>query len=578
MKKIIYISLIIASYFLTQGCESVLDIDNKSAINPGDVWNDANMANAYLTNLYGAIMPGLSQNSGKGSDEAGTIYEGMNGFLSGTATIDSWDNWPYTTIRTINFLFENIDNGTISDDDKNLIKGQAYFFRAWLYWGMVKGYGGVPLVLKPQDKNKDDLFVYRSKTSDCIKQIISDLDEAYKMLPPVWTKQVNRIDQCAALAVKGEVLLWWASPLFNPNDDQQRWTDAYNACKAAKDLAEANGKALYRPYSKIWDDEMNSEVVMVRRFQYPGASYDQNGLRPLLYSQDNHDFDRPSLELVNAFPMKDGSKWTGTDYKSLHKNRDDRFYATIAYNGSAPYLKELIDGKWNMWTYRAKGGIWAADVKDGSLYSSTGFYRAKGMDKTITQSTKDQCGLDNIIIRFAEVLMNFGEAANGANRPDEALQVLYTIRDRAGIDKGADNKYGITATTRADISRAYLDERQVEFAFEGKRWNDLRRLRQFDILRTLAYRHGLSIFLKPEFDTDADYKTNPPIPRDANLDDVVDKFNYTVIRSAINTELELTMQPKDQYYFYAIPKTHLEKNANLEQTKGWDNGTFDPLL
>ncbi len=33
----------------------------------------------------------------------------------------------------------------------------------------------------------------------------------------------------------------------------------------------------------------------------------------------------------------------------------------------------------------------------------------------------------------------------------------------------------------------------------------------------------------------------------------------------------------DKYYFYGIPKTNIDKNPNLEQTKDWDGGTFDPL-
>ena len=582
--KNIYISLIMA-VVLFPSCESVLDVENLTAINPGDVWNNPEMANAYLTNLYAAVMLPMSMNDGRDTDEAASLYDGaMRVFLAGTATIDSWDTWHYTNIRNINFIFESVDKGNMPDEDKRVIKGQAYFFRAWLYWRMVQGYGGVPLILTPQNQN-EDLEVPRSKTSECIAQIIEDLDAAASMLPPVWTTETNRIDQCTALAMKGQVLLWWASPLFNPGDDQQRWANAYNACKAAKDLCETSGKALYKPFSSIWDDEMNCEVIMVRRYEYPHSYYSQTSIWPQLYgiavgSEGTND--NPTLELVNAFPMKDGSKWTGSgdDYYDVHKNRDDRFYATIAYNGSEPYLKDMIDNGWNLYTYRIKDALTTgADAVTGNLTTSTGFHRKKGVDKTVTSAQVQQCAVDNIIIRFAEVLMNYGEAANGANRPDEALQVLYAIRERAGIEAG-DGRYGITATTRSEIFNTYLEERQVEFAFENKRWPDLRRMRRFDILRTMGQRHGLLFRLKPEFETSDMYQfnVNPPIPREANLEDVIDRFTVEIISCDSRTGgLEWNMQPKDEYYFYGIPKAHLDRNRNLQQNQGWDNGTFDPL-
>jgi hypothetical protein len=44
----------------------------------------------------------------------------------------------------------------------------------------------------------------------------------------------------------------------------------------------------------------------------------------------------------------------------------------------------------------------------------------------------------------------------------------------------------------------------------------------------------------------------------------------------LDTQFDIDWKP--EYYFFAIPSSHLELNSNLEQTKGWDGGTFDPLL
>ena len=57
--------------------------------------------------------------------------------------------------------------------------------------------------------------------------------------------------------------------------------------------------------------------------------------------------------------------------------------------------------------------------------------------------------------------------------------------------------------------------------------------------------------------------------------------NYSTYFTDVVRDLDLgtnIINYKSEYYFYAIPLTHIEKNVNLLQTKGWTSGTFDPLL
>ena len=105
--------------------------------------------------------------------------------------------------------------------------------------------------------------------------------------------------------------------------------------------------------------------------------------------------------------------------------------------------------------------------------------------------------VDWVEMRFAEVLMNYGEAANETGKSSEALQVLYSVRQRAGIIPGSGGKYGITASTVSDIREAYIKERFVEFAFEGSAGMILRRLRRFDILNNQHTRKTVHMWLKP---------------------------------------------------------------------------------
>ena len=102
------------------------------------------------------------------------------------------------------------------------IKAQALFLRAYQYFEMVKIYGGVPLILTPQDRHNDDLYVTRNTAKECIDQIVKDLDDAAASLPSIWGENdFGRITKGAAMAFKGRVLLTYASKQFNPNNASQ---------------------------------------------------------------------------------------------------------------------------------------------------------------------------------------------------------------------------------------------------------------------------------------------------------------------------------------------------------------------
>jgi hypothetical protein len=324
---------------------------------------------------------------------------------------------------------------------------------------------------------------------------------------------------------------------------------------------------------------MNKEVIMVKSHQYPDYTdgYAQAGMRPLLYSRDNVGGDIPSLELVNAYPMKDGSKYdTATmDYRTFFQNRDQRFYASIAYNGASPYIAPMF-GVTNMWTYYydADGdpatGINGKEARaDNSenLYSNSGLYPAKMLDRTITRDNVEDGQVDWIEIRYAEVLMNMAEAANEAGHSTDALSALYQIRQRAGIDPGAGGNYGITAVTQAQIRQAIMDERFVEFAFEGQRFWDLRRWRiyasTFNNLKD-HYLHGL----RTEW-------LGATASRPSGLTDVNsiwNQFNVTIMQDYN----PVVMMDEDKYSFLGIPNSILQRNSNIKQTNSW-GGDFDPL-
>ena len=164
--------------------------------------------------------------------------------------------------------------------------------------------------------------------------------------------------------------------------------------------------------------------------------------------------------------------------------------------------------------------------------------------------------------------MNYAECAAELGKNDEAYTILKQIRNRAGILPGSDGLYGLKAgMSQDDMIKAIMLERKIEFAFEGKRYWDLRRRRLFASELNGTRRHGLLPKLKisqEEFDKIKD-----------NVD--IDKDKDTYFRdSLIVLDTKFDIDFKDNYYFYAIPNKHLETNSKLEQTQGWDGGTFNP--
>lgn len=556
MRVLNYI-LLVGFSGLWMGCSEVLDKKDLSAVTEEDVWNDSEYATAYLDKLCRDNLPDWDAEVSNYSDEA----NGGDAIMYGQLTTNSINTWNYEQIRKINILFQKVGTGSIDEETQEILKAQALVLRAWRYFQMVRLYGGVPLILEPQELT-DDLYVTRAKTSECIAQMVKDLDDAIAVLPWKWTgDDEGRITKAAAMAFKGRILLYWASPQFNPENDKQRWEEAYNANKQAMEELANNGYGLYDSYSELWFDEMNIEAVFVKRFQEPGLTNSWNaGTRPLSEAQNYTGYNRPTLEMVESYPMADGTPITESeDYDPVYfwKNRDPRFAQSIAYNGC-------------LWELSGKSGRiqWTYVGSELNNPTPSGFYCRKAVDESYTPYYTERSSTDWIEIRYAEVLMNYAECAAELGKNDEAYAILKQIRSRAGIIPGTDGLYGLKAGMSQDeMIEAIMLERKIEFAFEGKRYWDLRRRRLFASELNGTRRHGSLPKLKIPQSEFEEIKDNVDIDTEKDI-----YFRDSLV--ILDTKFEIDF--KDNYYFYAIPNEHLETNSKLEQTQGWDGGTFNP--
>ncbi|MVT11858.1 RagB/SusD family nutrient uptake outer membrane protein [Chitinophaga tropicalis] len=570
-------------------CSGILEKTDLTGIDER-TWDHESTATLYLNRVYDLTMPVWPNLTGSGTLPTGIhdLSDDCNGgdakIWYGTLSVDNVTDffggnaannaWAY--IRKINILLTEIEKGALEPDVKAKIKAQAYFLRGWVYFQLVKLYGGVPYVTHPQDWITENLFVTRNKTSECVDSIVRDLDLA-TTLPAVWpSSDRGRITRGAALGVKGRLLLFWASPQFNPNNDAARWERAYQANKAAYDTLKIDGYGLFSSFANIWLDEGtgNKEVILLRSYDGANkASTFEDVARPYSESNGGGGSYQPTLELVNAFPMKNGAAITdaasGYDAVYYWKNRDPRFDATIAYNGCVWPLSNKTGRK--QWNYT---GV----TDDKNKPCVTGFYCRKGLNTTTIKDNTKLGKTDWIEMRFAEVMLNLAECANATGRTQEAYDMLTAIRKRAGITAGADNLYGLKANmTKDEMLTAIINERRIELAFEGKRYDDLRRNKLFDQLNGKK-RSILKITVKAPY-TVADLEKTDASGimlrdrLDLNGADYTTYFTTSV--DVLDTQKPISYP--SNYYFYAIPTTNLLRNPSLQQTEGWNSGTFNPL-
>ena len=574
MKKIY--AVIAASLLAFSGC-NVLDTKDLSNYGP-DVWNDSKLTSAFLTDIYGNVLNLTWPRDGGNSDEC----LGIMGKDAVQPNNSSFKFWPYTSIRNINTLLKNVDEGTLPESEKNLMKGQAYFMRAFQYFKMVRLHGGVPIIKEPQSL-EDDLNVKRNSTAECFEFILSDLDEAAKLLPVKNSgDSYGRIDQCIVAAFKSRVLLYKASPQFNPSNpyNNSYWKDAYNAAKSAKELLDQNGYGLVDNYTDVFETKKHSEAILPIIYSNPTKvnGRAEDAVRPLSESKNATGGDQPTWGLVESFPMKDGKKAGESDKYSYNvqefwKYRDPRFDAVIVYNGGIYELSGKA-GRRQYTTPNIANSLDAFGYNiQGEHHNRTGLYCKKGIMEELPVAQVTLNDVDWLEIRYPEIMFNLAETANENGSTAEGYETLVAIRKRAGIEPGANNLYGLKAgMSREEMRLALLDEKRIEFCFEGQRFWDLRRHRMLHTYLNGQHKYGILANLKAGIDmTDA-------MNRAASYTLMPEEFDYQVIDLIFqNPTSEDAMYMPESYYFFPISKDEIEKNPNLDQNKDW-GGSFDPVL
>jgi hypothetical protein len=575
MKKIIILLVVIAVF---SACEKVVDKQPLDMISDAQVWDDPALIDANLNNLYNATniycpwsykvhAPLVTL-----TDEARTCIgwsDALVTFPLGILNPSNCDDdnylssWEYNTIRNYNDFLLKLQTGNVSEDFKAKRTAEVRYLRAWTYYNMAIRYGGIPLITEPQTLD-DDIYVYRNTEDEIYEFVRTELDEIINVLPESNTGvDLWRVNKYVALALKSRAMLHAASIAkygqvlldgvvgVPASKAEFYFQESYNASKAIL----ANPKySLYKKYSDkvknyqyLFLEENNSEIIYCKKFvEYDKGHNLDVDWQPILYKATIASIVNPTIEMIDEYEFADGTPGSSINYnqeihtRTLYKNKEPRFHATILYNKAfwvddtitTHYFtvqNSLADPRKNTAAFRGKH---VNDREAGATQS--GFLIKKFLNERRGMVAGDS-GQDFIIFRLGEIYLNLAEAAyqlGGADKELEALNALNDIRDRAGVPD------------RTEINMDYIKhERKVELAFEGFRMWDARRWRD-------AVTEFSGVFHK---------MTAYYITSKATFGYLIENCQGTAVRVF-----------KEEHYYNPIAQERIFENPNLIQNPGYN--------
>lgn len=415
------------------------------------------------------------------------------------------------------------------------------------------------------------------------------------------TIELGRVTKVAALAIKARVLVTAASPLFNGNNDfsgmknkngqvlfnpqydATKWIRAKDACKKAIDLANAAGVRLYHFTSPLTAvdhatqiemnirnavcEKWNSELIFGLTSDGDPTYWLQTFACPQL---DPEEFNlnlkgklAPPLKIAEMFytkngvPIEEDKTWDyGNRYKlrmvtakdtgmqegyktvGLHFEREPRFYADLAFDGSKWFMKN------ENYNIQSKADQYSGK-KQIRLYSVTGYYTKKvvSWNLNFTATSLKTESYPWPVMRLSDLYLLYAEALNETGASTEALPYLNQIRERAGLPsiETSWSTYSTNPskyTSVAGLRNIIRQERGIEMAFEASRFWDLRR-----------WKTAPQVLNGPIYGWDIQQST-------------YEGYNRKVF--IYNTQF---VAPRD--YFWPIKEYDLQINTNLQQNPGW---------
>ena len=534
-----------------------------------------------MTSLYNAVpydfgnfsngaMQACATDEAEYSHMGNAIEDFYNGgWTPANAKGGNWSSMYEGIMRVGRFLsdFQNLDFEELklnADYPQQMFRYENYqyearFLRAYFYFILVRQYGGVPIV--NSDLNAEELNQLSRNTSDEVfKYIFDELDDIKDKIivdyadlgeNKLGLTQSGRANQVAVMALRAHAALYWASPLFNPTGDVERYKTAAKYGKELFDACDEIGYDLTKKYDDLWASNCYSKWTIAKELLYCRRYY-KNVSGDNLVESNNFPagFEGckggtcPTQNLVDAFEMKNGMRidepGSGYDPANPFANRDPRLAMIVARDG------DVWPTSYNTPLQCYEGGVNGLPLSNAT---TTGYYLKKFCNGAISfaaNSSYKESPHVFLNFRYAGALLDYAEAvfkaygdfnATAEGYDMTALQALNFVRKRAGITQlkaaNLDNE---------EFWARLQNERFVELCFEGHRFWDVRRWKEGPKYFTSITRNKVTM----------------------NDEGVVTYAPYKVDRMW-----------NDRNYFYPIPQDQIMKNPNLKQNPGWGGNEWD---
>lgn len=497
--------------------------------------------------------------------------------------------WDYTAVRNMNYFLQEFPSyaSTFAADKADAWVGEVLFLRAYHYFAMVKRHGGVIIVkdvIDPIGKTNEELWLPRNNEVDCIEFILSDLDEAIRLLPEA-SLGSGRANRNIAYGLKARVALHAACiakygdiqlnglvgiPTDRARDYFQKAYDAAMAVNGKYTLYNKGGD-LSVNYTNIFIDQSSTENMFVKYYRYPEYTtpFELFMVPWQVRGAENYSGRaNPTLDFVEMFDDTDGNPFilnSGTDDDPVfYENRMDifakaepRLKGIVIFPG-AEFKGEVIDVRKGI----VKSGDPITEVSSTNSFSDTyndmtyqgasgmgynectytGFYLRKWLNPATPRA---EIGYNRTVtpyieMRYAEMLLIRAEAAmelksfGDESKVADAVACIRDIRERAGAAK----EY-----TAADLTLDLVrKERRMELFFENKVFWDLKRWRIFDL--EVMNREMKVLWPIYVWDEQKYYMKKTTFT----------DFRYTFARTR---------------YYQQIPNNQIESNPLIEQNPGY---------
>ncbi|MCE7055216.1 RagB/SusD family nutrient uptake outer membrane protein [Algoriphagus sp. AGSA1] len=546
MKNIKTILVLLITTLIFQSCnDDFLDREPLDAISDANFWQNeeqlllaVNGTYAYVKGKNTVDMENMGDNTVWPTQTSYRLISSGN-YNNDLGTLNTEWTEAYAGIRRCNHFLENYDKAEMTNEElKDRYAGEVRFIRAYLYSYLTFLFGDVPHVTQALNVGDPEIYGERNSREEIVEWILAELTAVAEDLPESYSSSdYGRITKGTALGWKSRVALFY-----------QKFDVAEAAAKEVMDLGVYQ---LYPDYYELFTIESdaskspsNRETMFTRIYT---TDISMHNLSREIQVPDQSARWNPTKSLVDAYLCVDGKTiqdsplYDESTYDSLFEHRDPRMKMTILSPGSPWGGRE--DGN----PENTDNSVFTAPKFNQNRLGSvtpTGYYFTKYCDlDAVPTYNRDEN--DIIIMRYAEILLNYAEARleQGTLTQEDLDNTINLLRERVNMHPmiiSELQEWGM------DLREEIRRERRVELVLEGQRYFDILRWKRGDLLARDV--KGI----KKDF-----------IIRQGDVENVpTDEEGYIVFLTG-NTFDE------SKHYLWPVPLAQRDLNPNLSQNPNW---------